>query len=552
MTRIIGKVSATEKSPSTIDDFYFWTDKKQILSPFDIIKVAHESNSITYGVIEEINHVTDATSHFTSYISSDFGDTDMGIGNMNRLGMNYVKARVVCNTKDIYTPVLDGQQVSLCDEEDIKTALGLSEEDVKNPLVCGYLQMYKGEETKRVKVILNSHFLVGPDGAHINVSGISGLAAKTSYSMFLLKIIQSKFRTENGETAAFVFFNVKGRDLMAIDEPNPELSQKDKDIYKELEISTEPFSSVRYFYPYAKDKKTANVQSYADPSDVKDQISEGKASTYVFTYEESKDKLDLLLANEDDSTGTLESCINFILNGSGNFGGVSKWSTLKEQIDQCTVAGSTGTSKEIQVSSWRKFKRCISKAISNEIFVNQDTNLQCDVTKEIANNLKAGDVFVIDIARLDENSQSFVFGSVARAIYDMKLGADRSDIPDKVILFVDELNKYASTDIPKNSPILKQLLDIAERGRSLGIILFSVEQFRSAIHDRVKGNCATQAYGRTNAIEVSKPDYRYIPKVYQNMMTRLSPGEYIISNPALRSIVNIKFPRPTYKQFPNG
>ena len=552
MTRIIGKVSATEKSPSTIDDFYFWTDKKQILSPFDIIKVAHESNSITYGVIEEINHVTDATSHFTSYISSDFGDTDMEIGNMNRLGMNYVKARVVCNTKDIYTPVLDGQQVSLCDEEDIKTALGLSEEDVKNPLVCGYLQMYKGEETKRVKVILNSHFLVGPDGAHINVSGISGLAAKTSYSMFLLKIIQSKFRTENGETAAFVFFNVKGRDLMAIDEPNPDLTQKDKDIYKELGISTEPFSSVRYFYPYAKDKKTANVQSYADPSDVKDQISEGKASTYVFTYEESKDKLDLLLANEDDSTGTLESCINFILNGSGNFGGVSKWSTLKEQIDQCTVAGSTGTSKEIQVSSWRKFKRCISKAISNEIFVNQDTNLQCDVTKEIANNLKAGDVFVIDIARLDENSQSFVFGSVARAIYDMKLGADRSDIPDKVILFVDELNKYASTDIPKNSPILKQLLDIAERGRSLGIILFSVEQFRSAIHDRVKGNCATQAYGRTNAIEVSKPDYRYIPKVYQNMMTRLSPGEYIISNPALRSIVNIKFPRPTYKQFPNG
>ena len=552
MTRIIGKVSATEKSPSTIDDFYFWTDKKQILSPFDIIKVAHEGNSITYGVIEEINHVTDATSHFTSYISSDFGDTDMGIGNMNRLGMNYVKARVVCNTKDIYTPVLDGQQVSLCDEEDIKTALGLSEEDVKNPLVCGYLQMYKGEETKRVKVILNSHFLVGPDGAHINVSGISGLAAKTSYSMFLLKIIQSKFRTENGETAAFVFFNVKGRDLMAIDEPNPDLSQKDKDIYKELGISTEPFSSVRYFYPYAKDKKTANVQSYADPSDVKDQISEGKASTYVFTYEESKDKLDLLLANEDDSTGTLESCINFILNGSGNFGGVSKWSTLKEQIDQCTVAGSTGTSKEIQFSSWRKFKRCISKAISNEIFVNQDTNLQCDVTKEIANNLKAGDVFVIDIARLDENSQSFVFGSVARAIYDMKLGADRSDIPDKVILFVDELNKYASTDIPKNSPILKQLLDIAERGRSLGIILFSVEQFRSAIHDRVKGNCATQAYGRTNAIEVSKPDYRYIPKVYQNMMTRLSPGEYIISNPALRSIVNIKFPRPTYKQFPNG
>jgi hypothetical protein len=502
MTKIIGKVSATEKSPSTIDDFYFWTDKKEILSPFDIIKVHHEGNSTTYGVVEEINHVTDSLNHFTSYISSDFGDTNVGIGNMNRLGMNYVKARVVCNTENIYTPVLDGQQVSLCNEEDIKRALGLSEDEVKNPIVCGYLQMYQGEEKKRVKVILNSHFLVGPDGAHINVSGISGLAAKTSYSMFLLKIIQNKFRTENGETAAFVFFNVKGRDLMAIDEPNVELSEEDKKIYAELGVPAEPFSSVKYFYPYGKDKKLANVQSYADPNDVKAQTAKGKAFKYVFTYEDSKDKIDLLLANEDDSTGTLESCVNFIVNGSGNFNSISKWQSLKEGIDACTQAGSTGAKSEIQVSSWRKFKRCITKAITNEIFVNTDTDLQCDVTKEIANNLSAGDVYVIDIARLDENSQSFVFGSVARAIYDMKLGADRTDVPDKVILFVDELNKYASTDIPKNSPILKQLLDIAERGRSLGIILFSVEQFRSAIHDRVKGNCATQAYGRTNAIEV--------------------------------------------------
>lgn len=214
MEKVIGKVSATEKCPSTIDDFYFWTDKKRILSPFDIIKVEHEGNSVTYGVIEEIYHITDSPSHFTSYISSDFGDTSDYIGNMNRLGMNYVKVRVSCNTKNIYTPVLDNRPVALCDEEDIKRALGLSDEEVQNPLVCGYLQMYKGEEQIKVKVILNSHFLIGPDGAHLNISGISGLAAKTSYSMFLLRAIQEKFRTEEGETAAFVFFNVKGRDLI--------------------------------------------------------------------------------------------------------------------------------------------------------------------------------------------------------------------------------------------------------------------------------------------------------------------------------------------------
>ena len=547
---IIGKVSATEKCPSTIDEFYFWTDKKQILSPFDIIKVEHENNSITYGVVEEINHVTDALSHFTSYISSDFGDIDANIGNMNRLGMNYVKARVICNTENIYTPVLDSRQVSLCNEDDVRTALGLTENEVKNPLVCGYLEMYKGENAIKVKVILNSHFLIGPDGAHINVSGISGLAAKTSYSMFLLNAIQQKFRLDSGETAAFVLFNVKGRDLMAIDEPNTELSASDKKIYKDLGLEVEPFHNVRYYYPYGKG---GHLQSYAAPEDIVSQKSRHIAFPYKYSFEQSLDMLDLLLANEDDSTGTLESCVNFIINGGGEFGNVSKWKTLIDKIDCCTKTGAAGGQKnEIQVASWRKFKRCVNKAINNDIFANTVTSGEVELPQEIANNLRPGEVMVIDIARLDENSQSFVFGSVARAIYDLKLGASRDDIPDKVIIFVDELNKYASTDVPKNSPILKQILDIAERGRSLGIILFSVEQFRSAIHDRVKGNCATSAYGRTNAIEVSKPDYRYIPKAYQNMLTRLSPGEYIISNPALRSLVNIRFPRPLYKQFPNG
>ena len=230
-------------------------------------------------------------------------------------------------------------------------------------------------------------------------------------------------------------------------------------------------------------------------------------------------------------------------------------STSTEKIDECTKTQARGgNTNEIQVTSWRKFKRCVSKAIKNDVFGTNlnDATGEVDLTAEISENLVGGQIMVIDIARLDENTQSFVFGSVARAIYDMKLGSERDNIPDKVIMFVDELNKYASNDVPKNSPILKQLLDIAERGRSLGIILFSVEQFRSAIHDRVKGNCATAAYGRTNAIEVSKSDYRYIPKTYQSMMTRLSPGEYIISNPALRSLVNIRFPRPSYKQFPNG
>lgn len=59
MGRVIGKVIATEKNPSTIDDFYFWTEKDMILNPFDVVKIQHVKNSVTYGVIEEISHITD-------------------------------------------------------------------------------------------------------------------------------------------------------------------------------------------------------------------------------------------------------------------------------------------------------------------------------------------------------------------------------------------------------------------------------------------------------------------------------------------------------------
>ena len=125
---------------------------------------------------------------------------------------------------------------------------------------------------------------------------------------------------------------------------------------------------------------------------------------------------------------------------------------------------------------------------------------------------------------------------------------ERAKIPDKIVIFVDELNKYASSDAPKTSPILRLLLDIAERGRSLGIILFSAEQFKSAIHRRISGNCSTHAYGRTNSIEIADKNYSFVPNTYKYMMTRLKQGHYIIQNPIFRSLLKIRFPMPLYKQ----
>ena len=555
MTKIIGKVAATEKNPTTIDEFYFWTNKQRILNPFDVIKVNHIEKSITYGVIEEISHITDSSSYLSNFISSDFGDVSSE-PNMHRIGMNFVKAKVLGNSESIYTPVLDGSSVMLAERDDVLKALGLN--NIKNPLACGYMEMYRDEDRISLPVHFNSQFLIGPEGAHLNISGISGLAAKTSYTMFLMKAIQEKYLQESNseDSVAFVMFNVKGRDLLAIDEPSETLTEQDKQKYIEmLGLSPEPFKNAKYFYPYSDETKS-KAQSYGHYSDIESQVDQQKAFRFKYVFEDDKSNLDLLFSNVEDATGTMESIINFIITEQGEFGNVSNWTEFRDIVRTYTQSGRTNGDRDISVMSWRKFSRVISKALNNPIFSNRVVEEKNEVRlREEIVNIEKNEIQVIDIARLDQDTQAFVFGEVIRAIYELKLGQedrDEQDIPAKIVIFIDELNKYASKDVPNNSPILRQIIDISERGRSLGIILFSVEQFKSAIHDRVKGNCATHAYGRTNAIEISKSDYRFVPPVYKNMMTRLDPGEYIIEHPVFRSLLNIKFPKPVYKQFPNG
>ena len=564
---IIGRVLETEKNPTTIDNFTFWTDPELILNPFDIVKVQHVNNSFSYGVIEDIAHITDAASFLTNFISSDFGDVNAE-ENTLRVGMNYVTAKVVCNTENIYIPLQSNAKVMLATAEEINYALGLN--DIRNPLVCGYLEMYegtKGCEKVTLPVNLNSKFIIGPEGAHLNISGISGLASKTSYAMFLLKAIQDSYmkndpQNEDEDSVAFVLFNVKGKDLLAIDqlndfsdERNPEQTQKDTLAkYEKLGLAAEPFKNVQYYYPYSI-PQTRHWNTYMTPEEVEDNIKKKKAKKYKYIYKYDKENLDLMFANIDDSTQTMDAIISYIMSGQGKFNQISDWQEFLEAVKEKCSADTSSKDKEIPVASWRKFYRIINKSITDNKIFARDIREDNGETRigDALKYIKKNEVHVIDIAKLSEDKQAYVFGDAIRTIYDLQLGQyageEGVNPPSRVVIFIDELNKYASKETPKNSPILRQVLDVAERGRSLGVVLFAAEQFRSAIHDRVTGNCSTHAYGRTNSIEVTKSDYKSIPSVYKTMMTRLKQGEYIIQNPIFRSLLNIKFPKPTYKEF---
>lgn len=562
MGKTIGKVLATEKNPSTMEEFYFWTSPQLVLNPFDVVKVDHINNSITYGVVEEISHITDTANFLSDYISNDFGDVSVQPVT-HRIGMNYVKARILGNTKGIYIPVLNSKPVCIAERAEVSDALGLS--NIQHPVPCGYLEMYQGaseEEQVKLRVDVDARFLIGPEGAHLNISGISGLAAKTSYAMFLLKGIQDKCLSaedpEDDEDVAFVIFNVKGRDLLAIDEPNEFANDAEREetleLYKYLQMSPAPFKNVHYYYPYS----TKNCwNTYLDKETVDHNIAINKAHMYKYEYKMDKENLDLMFASLDDPTQTMDSILSYIISGRGDFGNLESWTEFLEEVHKCGEAGASKSGKggqDITVQSWRKFERIVKKSIyRNNMFDDIHDGSSEIRIRESLSRIKKNEVHVIDIAKLNDDMQCFVFGDAVRAIYDLQLGQYSSDDdynpPSKIVIFIDELNKYASSDAPKSSPILRQVLDIAERGRSLGVVLFGAEQFKSAIHPRVTGNCSTFAYGRTNSIELSKSDYRFIPSVYKSMMSRLKQGEYIIQNPVFSSLLNVKFPKPIYKQF---
>ena len=77
-----------------------------------------------------------------------------------------------------------------------------------------------------------------------------------------------------------------------------------------------------------------------------------------------------------------------------------------------------------------------------------------------------------------------------------------------VFVVLDELNKYAPRE--GSSPIKEVLLDIAERGRSLGIVLIGAQQTASEVEGRIVQNAALRVVGRLDPAEAERAEYGFL------------------------------------------
>ena len=119
------------------------------------------------------------------------------------------------------------------------------------------------------------------------------------------------------------------------------------------------------------------------------------------------------------------------------------------------------------------------------------------------------------------------------------------------LLFVvlDELNKYAPRD--GRSPIKEILLDMAERGRSLGVILVGAQQTASEVERRVIANSSIRVAGRLDSAEAGRPEYAFLPTAQRQRATILTPGTMILSQPELPVPLVLEFPFPAWATRPD-
>jgi uncharacterized protein len=104
------------------------------------------------------------------------------------------------------------------------------------------------------------------------------------------------------------------------------------------------------------------------------------------------------------------------------------------------------------------------------------------------------------------------------------------------------LNKYA----PKTgrSPIKDVLIDIASRGRSLGVLLIGAQQSAAEVDGNIIRNAALKVVGRLDAGEAA--EYRFLSPEVRERASRFLPGTMVLDQPLIPAPLPLRFPFPAF------
>ncbi|MYK47188.1 MAG: ATP-binding protein [Gammaproteobacteria bacterium] len=394
----------------------------------------------------------------------------------------------------------------------------------------------------------NLEFLDGSRGAHVNISGISGVATKTTYATFLL---YSLFRSgvlggEAINTKALIY-NVKGEDLLFLDRDNSELEDEDRDRYQRLGLPPGAFDSVDFYASPRRDDPVAAPDVSTRQTGVTSYFwtlaefcAEGLLPFVFADAEDDRQQYTIIIHNvvaklRDAAEGLPDGGIAIDGETITDFESLARMIADRLQ-DDLTSADWAG--RAIGQGTVNAFVRRLFGAVPHLKHL-----IRGNVTNPDRHRIqRQAQVTVVDIHNLNDRAKRFVVGVTLRRAFDEKERAGQQ----RPLLFVvlDELNKYAPRE--GSSPIKEILVDMSERGRSLGIILIGAQQTASEVERRIVANSSLRVVGRLDAAEAGRDEYGFLPAVHRQRATILKPGTMILSQPELPIPLVTQFPFPAW------
>ena len=547
MTAPLGRVVATERKPNTPHEFHFWTSLDCPVGIGTIVRVegTHPVEGQIpriYGIVVEGFSYTDLQSPMHDVLGHDGSPANAGFAVTERAEIRLYSAAVLRQIPEEPLQPVPMGEVFLAEEADVASALrmdGYLREGANTGIPVG---VYRAGATDSV-VYLDADFLLGPEAAHLNISGMSGLATKTSAIEWMLASVFAHFPAEKGSIAA-VCFNVKGPDLCYLDQPGSRLEDSDRALYEKMGVKPEPFQNVRYFAPYTAKGFTLNTLR-------SNEALLHNVTPLTWGLREVLQYAEVLL-NKDDIDAKADALIDFITERvvdrrMEKEGPLSRDHTVQTFSDleawfRDLLQGMERANNE----SWRTHHIATIRKVRNRL---SNISTRCaglvtdsgDVSDLPFGSFDDRAVYVVDVASLEEDAQDLIF---ARIVSKLREHLERRDLGVKhLIVFVDELNKYAPND-GQDTYVRKMLLDIAERGRYLGLVLFSAQQFRSQVHRRVVGNSGTALYGRMDSDELATPGYSVLSLATRTKLATLEKGQLMVRHPHFTQPIFVRFPRP--------
>jgi DNA helicase HerA-like ATPase len=539
---VLGRVLATELKPSTPHQFHFWTAADAVLGIGTIVRVEGDARTV-FGVVTEAVAYADLARPMDAVIGADGDPARTAEDPTLRPEIRLWTAAVLRQLPEEPMQPVPLGTVAAASNDDVRIALRM-DAYVRDEASTGIPIGLYAAGGMAAPVYLDADFLVGPEAAHLNITGVSGLATKTSAVTFLLQSLFQSFPAGKGSVAA-VCFNVKGPDLCFLDQPSP-LGTDDLALWRQLGLVASPFTDLTVYAPYKADGVNLNtLRSHPALVD--------RVEPLVWGLREILDYAEVVL-NRDDVDAKADALLDFLADRvvgkqfeapelRGAPFAVETFADLDELFraifDHLETAHRGG-------EVWRTHHVATIRKVRNRLG-NIATRARGLVTDDgVANDLPWGafrdrSVTVVDVAGVDPLAQDLVF---ARVISRLREHLERRDLGvDHVIVFVDELNKYAPADGPETH-VKKMLLDLSERGRYLGLVLFSAQQFRSQVLRRVVGNAGTTAYGRMDSDELAMPGYATLPPAVKAKLAALPKGELLLRHPHFTQPVFVRFPRP--------